>query len=145
MTEYTLQNMHYRKYIIVLYHPVYTYIYIYILQGILRDMCYGIYNMGYILHKVYHGVLITGPTLPRSEIAKYYASDLSWSGQISTRGRGQKLRIWQIKDIRPTKRLESLGAPKIAPDVIDMHNQIPVSEQLNLDACLMPEAKNWTG
>ena len=45
---------------------------------------------------------------------------LAWPGQSSTPGRSQKLGIWGIKDIRPTKRLVSLWAPKISPNVINL-------------------------
>ena len=71
-------------------------------EYIIRGIYYQIYIIEYrLLGQIY-------PNRNRPNTTSQTWSGLVWAGWVSTPGGCQKLRIWKIKDIRPTKRLASL-------------------------------------
>ena len=66
--------------------------------------------MAEIVRQIYYGRYIDAAPAEAAAIATAGA----WPSRNLTPGRSQKLRIWGIQDTHPTKRLASLGAPKMA-------------------------------
>ena len=69
----------------------------------------------------------------------------AWPWEISTPGRVQQLRILEIKDVSHKEFGIALDTNK-APNVRNLHFQVGhLTEKLDLDTCLTPEAEDGKG